>query len=670
MAMQTGENEQALRKIIDLTRFIAIGILAIHFYYFCYAAFKQWQYTSEFTDRLLGNIYNTGLLDSFQLSKLYALIFLLISLLGIKGKKNEKLNYRTAVSYLVSGMIAYWISFLVLYTGFPQAVVAVMYMALTGLGFLLILSGGTILTRIIKDRLADDIFNEENETFPQEERLITNEYSINLPAKYKLKGKIRKSWINFVAVFRAVLVQGSPGAGKTAFVIREFIAQAFNRPDPNVEPYTMFVYDFKFPDLSLIAYNHWLKQKHRYKGKPECYFVNFDDLTRTHRGNPLDPMGMVDITDAGECARTILLGLSPEWKKKQGEFFQESAINFVTAIIWYLRKYQDGAFCTLPHVIELMQMDYDSLFTIFQTETAKECEVLMNPFRLAYLNDVMEQLEGQIASAKIAMARLASPQLYYVLSGNDFTLDINNPENPKVVCMGNNPQKIMIYGAVISLYVNRLLKIINQKKKLKSMLIFDEFPTLTTDIIPTIATGRSNLICCVLGIQDASQLRKDYGKEAADVIMNIVGNIISGQVTGDSAKQLSERVGKIMQDRQSLSINSSDTSISKNKQLESAVPASKISALSSGEFVGVVADTPDQKISLKAFHNEIQTDFVAIKKEEAAYHQVPVLRKVDQTMINRNAQQIRDDVQNIVASEIEHLLADPATRHLVIRKRA
>ena len=131
------------------------------------------------------------------------------------------------------------------------------------------------------------------------------------------------------------------------------------------------------------------------------------------------------------------------------------------------------------------------------------------------------------------------------------------------------------------------MKIVNQQGKLKSSLVFDEFPTIYLNGIDSlIATARSNKVATTLGIQDLSQLRKDYGKEQADVIMGIIGNIISGQVTGDTAKQLSERIGKIMQDRQSLSINNSNTSISKSKQLEAAVRASKIAALSSGEFGG------------------------------------------------------------------------------------
>ncbi|KIA82523.1 conjugal transfer protein MobC [Flavobacterium sp. AED] len=660
--MQTGENEQALRKILDMTRLISIIVLGIHFYYYCYAAFREWHLVSGFSDKIMGNIHHTGLFSNFYKSKIFALFFLIISLIGAKGRKDEKLNYKTAFAYIITGILIYFISYLSLYLKIEIVQAAIAYITISSVGFLLVLSGGTLLSRIIKNRLNQkDIFNTENETFPQEERLLENEYSINLPARYHLKDKVRNSWINIINPFRALMVLGTPGSGKSYFVIRHVITQHIRKG------FTMFIYDFKFDDLSKIAYNTWLKYKHLYPKPPQFCVINFDDLTRTHRCNPLEPSAMSDITDASESARTILLGLNREWIKRQGDFFVESPINFLSAIIWYLRKYKDGEFCTLPHVIELMQADYDSLFTLLRTE--KEIEALINPFVNAYLNNVMDQLEGQIASAKIAMARLSSPQLYYVLSGNDFTLDINNPEEPKIVCMGNNPQKIQIYGAVLSLYVSRLVKLVNQKGKQKSSLIFDEFPTIYLNNMDSlIATARSNKVATCLGIQDFSQLRKDYGREQADVIMNITGNIISGQVTGDTAKQLSERFGKIMQDRESLSINSGDTSISRSKQLESAVPPSKISGLSSGEFVGMVADDPDCKIELKTFHCEIVNDHEALKKEEDNYKEIPAIRKLDNTMVQRNYLQIKQDIKEIIHSEMERLLNDPAQAHLVVKK--
>jgi hypothetical protein len=413
----------------------------------------------------------------------------------------------------------------------------------------------------------------------------------------------------------------------------------------------MFLYDFKYDDLSKIAYNALLKYHRNYPVKPKFYLINFDDIK--HRCNPLDPESMEDITDATEASRTIMLGLNRDWIKKQGDFFVESPINFLTAIIWYLRRYEDGRYCTLPHVIELMQADYDPLFAVLQEQ--EEIKVLINPFVSAFQNKAKEQLEGQIASAKIGLARLSSPQLYYVLSGNDFTLDVNNPNEPKIVCVGNNPQKLQVYGAVLSLYISRMIKLVNRKGQLKSSLIFDEFPTIYFNNMDSlIATARSNKVATTLAVQDFSQLKKDYGEDQSDVITGIVGNIISGQVTGDTAKKLSETFGKIMQDRESKSINSSDVSISRSTQMDSAIPASKIAALSSGEFVGIVADNPDQKIKLKMFHSEIQNDHAAIKAEEENYKSITVNAKTEEE-IQENYKQIKRDIDGLFYKELKKI---------------
>jgi len=661
MGMQTGENQQGLRKILDMTRLMAVGVLGLHFYYYCYAFFKDKGLVSALTDRILEQVIKTGFFERFLISKYTALVLLLISLLGIKGRKNEKATLKSGGIRMGVGMMLYLGSFFVFHLKDYSEWIALGYMLLTSIGFLLILSAGTLISRIIRQKLEIGVFNSENETFPQEERLIKNEFSINLPTRYKLKGKIRAGWINMINPFRGLLVLGTPGSGKSYFVIRHVITQHIKKG------FSLFVYDFKYDDLSTLVYNTWLQNKKYYQVMPQFFVINFDDLSRTHRCNPLAPETMLDITDAAESAHTILMGLNRQWIKRQGDFFVESPINFLTAIIWFLKKYNDGEYCTLPHVIELMQLDYDELFTVLRTE--KDIEVLINPFVNAYLNDVMEQLEGQIATAKIAMARLSSPQLYYVLSGNDFTLDINNPEEPKLVCMGNNPQKIQIYGAVLSLYVNRLVKLVNQKGKLKSSLIFDEFPTIYLNGMDSlIATARSNQVATTLGVQDLSQLKKDYGRDLAEVIMGIVGNVISGQVTGETAKQLSDRIGKIMQDRQSLTINSGDTSISKSKQLDSAVPPSTISSLSAGEFVGLVADNPDCKLDLKAFHSEIINDHHRIKKEEMGYLSIPVIRDISPSIVNRNYLQIKQEVKDIVHAEMQRLLRDPALKHLVVKK--
>lgn len=657
--MNTGENAEALRKIIDLTRKCSIFLLCLHFYVYCYSAFEVWHLTQPVVERILLNFGNTGLFNHFYISKAAALVFLLISLIGAKGKKDENLKLLVALRYLISGLLIYWSSRWLLGLKADITVLAGLYISVTSIGFLLILRGGNLCSRIIHDKLGSDIFNKLQETFPQEERLLQNEYSVNLPARYNLKGKIRKSWINIINPFRALLVVGTPGAGKSYFVIRHVITQHIRKC------FSLFIYDFKFDDLSIIAYNTFLKYRHRYPAAPKFYVINFDDLSLSHRCNPLHPESMTDITDATESSRTIMLGLNREWIRKTGDFFVESPINFVTAIIWFLRKYQNGKYCTLPHVIELMQINYEQLFPVLRTEP--EIEVLINPFVTAYVNGAMEQLEGQIASAKITMARLASPQLYYVLNGNDFTLDINNPKEPKIVCMGNNPQKQQVYGAVLSLYISRMIKLVNRKNQQKSSLIFDEFPTIYFNAIDSlIATARSNKVATCLGIQDLSQLRKDYGREQAEVIVNIAGNIISGQVMGDTAKQLSERFGRIMQDRESLSINTNETSVSRSKQLESAIPPSTISSLSSGEFVGMVADDPTAKIDLKVFHSEILNDHAVLKAEEDAFLPIPKIRKITQVEIEENYLQIKEEVMAIVESEMERIYDTPELAYLLV----
>ncbi|WP_316832988.1 conjugal transfer protein MobC [Pedobacter aquatilis] len=645
--MNTGEDVQGLRKIMDFSRLISICILSLHFYLSCYSVFLHWGLTSKISDRIIDNLSKINWLNGITKPKLSSLLFLLISLLGVRGRKDEQAKLNWILSYFAVGVVIYGLSYLTLYLERDEQAVAITYMVVTLAGYLMALTGGARLSRLIKGNLNQDVFNHLNETFPQEERLLENEYSINLPTRYALKKETRTGWINIINPFRSILVAGSGGAGKTYFVIRHIISQQISKG------YSMFLYDFKFDDLTRLAYNYLLKYRNAYPVAPQCYIINFEDLSRSHRCNPLSPESMEDITDASEASRTILMGLNKDWLKKQGDFFVESPINFLTAVIWFLAKYENGRYCTLPHAIELIGLGYKELFALLEKQV--EVKVLINPFVSAMRNNAQAQLEGQIASAKIGLARLSSPQLYYVLSGDDFSLDINNPNAPKIVCMGNNPQKIDTYGAVLSLYVNRMLKLINKKDKLKCSLVFDEYPTLVANLITTIATGRSNLISCTLGIQSIEQVKKEYGAEQAEIIMGICANILCGQVSGDSAKKLSETFGKIMQDRQSLSINSSDVSVSKSTQMDYAIPASKIATLSSGEFVGLVADSPQEKIPQKMFHAELQNDHEGIKKEEAAWVVIPEIRKVTIKDVQVNYLRIKKEVADFVRKELAQL---------------
>jgi hypothetical protein len=647
----TGENEQGLRKILDLTRLGSLLVLGLHFYFYCYGAFHEWKLTGVITDRLLANLMKTGLFEQAYYSKGLSLGLLGISLLGAKGRKKETLRLSGVLWGIAAGGILYFLSEPIRNGEGPATTLAAAYMAASGAGYLLVLGYGTRLSRLLQLKLSGDIFNDLNESFPQEERFLCNEYSVNLPARYRLKDQTRRSWINIINPFRGLLVMGSPGSGKSFFVIQHVIRQHLEKG------FALFVYDFKFDDLSCLAYNWHLRFRARYPVAPSFYVINFDDLAHSHRCNPLEPTFMHDITDATESARTILLGLNRDWIRKQGDFFVESPINFLTAVIWFLRKYEDGRYCTLPHAIELMQRDYEELFAVLNTEP--EIEVLVNPFISAYQNDAMEQLEWQVASAKIGMARLASPPLYWVLSGNDFTLDINNPGAPKIVCMGNNPEKQQVYGAVLSLYVSRLVRQVNKRDRLKCSLVFDEFPTIFFNHMDAlIATARSNKVATTLGIQDFSQLKKDYGRDAADVIMNICGNVVSGQVMGETARSLSERFGKILQERESVTINRTDTSVSRSRQLDFALPAARIAALSSGEFVGMVADNPDAKIKRKVFHAEILPD--SEKGRSKDYEPLPPVTKVTPQQVMDNYHQVKLDIKRLILREVEQLKSNNA----------
>ncbi|HSJ67852.1 MAG TPA: conjugal transfer protein MobC [Anditalea sp.] len=660
--MGTGENSEALRKILDLTRKGGVLILIFHLYREAETAVQFYGIKNRFVDHLLSELARTGLFDEFWYAKGFSLILIMIYLFDVKGRKSVKIKPFLSATFFLIGLMIFIFGEKSFLLDLNRRTVESIYILSTCLGFLLIMVGGTFFTRILWQASDSNVFNTENETFPQEERKLENEYSVNLPAEYQFRGKVKNSWINFINPFRAILVIGTPGSGKSYFVIRHIITQHIKKG------FSMFIYDFKYDDLSKIAYNALLKYKANYKISPAFYTINFDDLSQSHRCNPLEPTTMMDITDASESSRTIMLGLNREWIKKQGDFFVESPINFLTAVIWFLKKYKHGKYCTLPHVIEMMQVEYDRLFSVFRTEP--EIEVLINPFVSAYLQGAAEQLEGQIASAKITMARLSSPQLYYVLSKSEFTLDINNPLEPKIVCMGNNPQKQQVYGAVLSLYISRITKLVNKKGQLKSSLVFDEFPTIYFNGIDSlIATARGNKVATTLGIQDYSQLKKDYGREQAEVIMNTVGNIISGQVSGETAKQLSDRIGKIMQNRQSFSINSNDTSVSLSKQLDLAVPPSTLSTLSSGEFVGVVSDNPDEKIDYKRFHSKIINNHKEMAKEERGYVPIKKVRDLNENEVLENYHRIKTDIRELVETEMERMMDSPGLAGLIIQAK-
>ena len=665
--MAQEDDLRALGKIMDFLRAVSIILAIMNVYWYCYEAMHMWGVTIGVVDRILINFNRTGgLFHSILYTKLFSLLLLTLSCLGTKGVKAEKMSWNRIWTVLAVGFFLFFLNWWILLLPISHLGNATLYIFTMTAGYICLLMGGLWMSRLLKHNLMEDVFNNENESFMQETKLMENEYSVNLPTRFYYKKKWQRGWINVVNPFRATIVLGTPGSGKSFAVVNNYIKQQIEKG------YSMYIYDFKFPDLSTIAYNHMMNHQNGYKVKPQFYVINFDDPRRSHRCNPIHPDFMSDISDAYESAYTIMLNLNKTWVQKQGDFFVESPIILFAAIIWYLRIYKNGKFCTFPHAIELLNRRYEDVFPILTSYP--ELENYLSPFMDAWQGGAMEQLAGQIASAKIPLSRMISPQLYWVMSASEFTLDINNPEEPKILCVGNNPDRQNIYGAALGLYNSRIVKLINKKGQLKSSVIIDELPTIYFKGLDNlIATARSNKVAVCLGFQDFSQLVRDYGDKEAKVVINTVGNIFSGQVVGETAKTLSERFGKVLQKRQSISINRQDVSTSINTQMDSLIPPSKISGLTQGMFVGSVSDNFTERIEQKIFHAEIVVDTDKVKREESHYQPIPIINDFKDAdgndcmkqAIQDNYNRIKEDVKQIVKDELERIAADENLKHLI-----
>ena len=662
--MQQEDDLRALAKIMEFGRAVSIFLLVVHVYVYCYPSITAWHLNLEVIDRILVNFNNTtGIFNCILWSKLLAVLLLAVSCLGTHGVKGEKITWPKIYAALVAGCALFFLNWWLLKLPLPHMANTAFYIFTLTAGYLALLMSGLWMSRIYRHNLMEDVFNMENESFMQETRLMENEYSVNLPTRFYYKKRWNNGFVNIVNIFRACMVIGTPGSGKSYAIVNSYIRQLI------AKGFAIYIYDYKFDDLSTIAYNSLLKNMDKYEIKPRFYVINFDDPRRSHRCNPINPEFMTDISDAYEASYTIMLNLNRTWIEKQGDFFVESPIILLAAIIWYLKIYKNGIYCTFPHAVELLNKPYSDLFTILTSYP--ELENYLSPFMDAWKGNAQDQLQGQIASAKIPLTRMISPQLYWVMTGNDFSLDINNPKEPKLLCVGNNPDRQNIYSAALGLYNSRIVKLINKKKQLKCAVIIDELPTIYfRGLDNLIATARSNKVGVLLGFQDFSQLTRDYGEKESKVIQNTVGNIFSGQVVGETAKTLSERFGKVLQQRQSVSINRQDVSTSINTQLDSLIPASKIANLSQGTFVGAVADNFDERIEQKIFHAEIVVDHTKISAEEKAYQKIPVINDfkdrngndIMMQQIQRNYDQIKADAQAIINEEMRRIKNDPELR--------
>ena len=665
--MAQEDDLRALGKIMDFLRAVSIILAIMNVYWYCYEAMHIWGVTIGVVDRILINFNRTGgLFHSILYTKLFSLLLLALSCLGTKGVKAEKMSWNRIWTVLAVGSCLFFLNWWLLLLPISHLGNATLYIFTMTAGYICLLMGELWISRLLKHNLMEDVFNNENESFMQETKLMVNEYSVNLPTRFYYKKKWNKGWINVVNPFRASMVLGTPGSGKSYAIVNNYIKQQIEKG------FAMYIYDYKFPDLSEIAYNHLLHHLDAYKVKPQFYVINFDDPRKSHRCNPINPAFMTDISDAYESAYTIMLNLNRSWIQKQGDFFVESPIILLAAIIWFLKIYEKGKYCTFPHAIEFLNRPYAQIFPILTSYD--ELANYLSPFMDAWEGGAQDQLQGQIASAKIPLSRMISPALYWVMTGDDFSLDINNPKEPKVLVVGNNPDRQNIYSAALGLYNSRIVKLINKKKQLKSSVIIDELPTIYfRGLDNLIATARSNKVAVCLGFQDFSQLTRDYGDKESKVIQNTVGNVFSGQVVGETAKTLSERFGKVLQQRQSMTINRNDKSTSISTQMDSLIPASKISNLTQGIFVGAVSDNFDERIDQKIFHAEIVVDSVKVSAEMKAYQPIPVIVEFKnedgsdnlKETIEANYRKVKQEILTLVDSEIQRIKNTPALSHLI-----
>ncbi len=579
--------------------------------------------------KLWGMVINTGLFAFFFKPHLLALVFAMIYAIGIKGMKSDRVTIGRTFFFLILGLGLYFGAFFALIL--PDKIGMFSYLTILSIGYLLLLTGLLHIRRIIHHNLMKDQFNKQNQLFKQTQKKIENPYSVNI--------KTKDGWLNVVNPFRATMVLGTPGSGKSYTIVEEFMKQHIQKG------FSMLVYDFKYPDLSQVAYNYLLKYQTGYARTPKVYLVNFNEPQNSHRVNPIAPILIQTQADALASAESLFLNINKEYIKRK-DFFTSSAVNLVAALIWFLRSFEGGKYCTIPHVISLLALSDAELFSILEKQ--KDLKPLLSPFADALEKKATDQLSGQTASARIPLSRLATKELYWILSGDDVALDINNPAHPALLFLANNPQTQKSYGAIFGLLASTITRIINKKHQVPLSLIIDELPTIYINGLDNlIATARSNKISTLLSFQDLSQLERDYGKEVANAIFNTVGNKITGAVVSDTARKVSDMIGQTIQQRASLSYSSKGTTIGKSTTLDYLIPPETIAQLSQGEFCGVLSDTFEQQAEQKIFHSKVLAD-----KSDLTQYPIPVLNRVGEERFNQvldaNLERIDGEVEYIV----------------------
>ena len=507
------------------------------------------------------------------------------------------------------------------------------------------------ISKMIRSGLGKDKWNVDQESFMQATEKIETPSSVNIPMQFYHKGKVHNGWINLCNIFRSCMVIGTPGSGKSFSLINPIIRQLM------AKEFCLCVFDFKYPDLGKILYYHFLLAKQQGKCRNYTFHViNPTEPEKSRRINLFRKEWLGTLADASETAEALVEAMKKGDKSGgSDQFFTQSAINFLSACIFFFSKYHDGKYSTFPHVMAFMNRKYEEIFKTLFTEP--ELISLLSPFRSAYDLKAFDQLEGQIGTLKIFMSRLATKETFWVFSGDDFNLKISDPDEPGVLVLASNPNTQNITSACFTGIVNRMTRLMNSRGNLPCGLIVDEAPTLYCHKIENvISTARSMRFAVVLGLQELPMLQQQYGKDTAAVITAVVGNVFSGSVRNKETLDWLERLfGKSKQISENLTIDRNKTSTSLNEKLEVLIPAGKIASLNTGEMVGLVAAEPqvkyDGKFETSAIHCRINLDPEEIKKEEAGYRELPVFYdfgdRKNEILMN-NFLKINQEIEEIV----------------------
>jgi len=562
------------------------------------------------------------------LSKGFTLLLIAIVAIGTRAQKSTTwITSRHVVIPLLFGLTLFFGSVVFLLLGKSDIIFQHLtvfqcgYIAVSILGAVMIQVGADNISKHIKSRLLRDRFNVENESFEQTQQRIDTPQSVNIPMRFYHKQKHHVGFINIVNPFRGTLLLGTPGSGKSYSVVNEFIRQH------SAKGFMLAVYDFKFPDLTHITYANYQKNLNakNIPANTQFHIINLSDVEYSRRVNPIRADYIQTLADAQETAEALIEALKKGSSNSgSDQFFSQSAINFLSATIYFFAKHDAGKYSSFPHVMSFLNKGYEAIFKVLFTQP--ELISLLSPFKSAFENKAFEQLEGQIGTLKIQISRLATKESFWVLSGDDVDLKITNLQNPAYLIIANNPQTQNVNSACNTLILTRLVRLINTKGNLPCSLIIDEAPTLYFHRLENLmATARSNKVSTLLGLQELPQLKQQYGKDTADTICAICGNIISGSVRNkDTLDWLEKLFGKVKQIKESMSINRNNTTISQNENMDYLIPSAKIANLRTGELVAKIAMDTDQVVQ-NAYNCQVVLDATQIQKEEKQYRAIPIV---------------------------------------------